>query len=234
MKPLARRGTTLVELLVALAIGLLVVAGAGVLLLAQLAEQRHLTRETELHQDLRAAADLMLRETRRAGFWGAAERSVWMPGAPAPPRNPYATDPPCRLASGAEQFAYAYANPAAAAEERLDASQVFGWRVADGVLQFMLGCANGAPNWQPLTDPDTLRLGAPTALRVVVTALDLSAYCSRPCPVDGGVAADCPRVELRRVEIALRGAAVHDAAPEPTLGLALHQRNARVRGACPP
>ncbi len=68
-----RRGLTLVELLVALAIGLLIVGGAATALLAQLDAQRQRLADARLTQTLHTVADLAVRELRRAGHWGRAD-----------------------------------------------------------------------------------------------------------------------------------------------------------------
>ncbi len=68
-----RRGLTLVELLVALAIGLLIVGGAATALLAQLDAQRQRLADARLTLTLHTVADLAVRELRRAGHWGRAD-----------------------------------------------------------------------------------------------------------------------------------------------------------------
>ena len=64
------RGISLVELMVGIAVGMIVVAGASVMLVNQVNEHRRLMLETQVQQDLRASADLILRELRRAGYRG--------------------------------------------------------------------------------------------------------------------------------------------------------------------
>jgi Tfp pilus assembly protein PilW len=67
LEPLMRthaRGVSIVELLVATAIGLVVVAAAGGIVLAQHAAARRLQAEARLMHDLRTAADLVARDLR--------------------------------------------------------------------------------------------------------------------------------------------------------------------------
>src|SRR5688572_15814717 len=71
-----QNGLSLVELLVGLALGLFVVAVAATLLAAQTPEQRRLAAEQRLMQDLRTATDVVTRDLRRAGHWGAAASGV--------------------------------------------------------------------------------------------------------------------------------------------------------------
>ena len=82
------RGTSIVELLIGIAIGLFIAAGATLLLTSQIGDTRRLLLEAQVQQDLRAAADLMSRDLRRAGYWGNAYRHVWAQTA-ADVSNPY-------------------------------------------------------------------------------------------------------------------------------------------------
>jgi len=61
-------GLSLIEVLVALVVGLLVVAGASVMLLNQLKGHRRLLLESRLQQDLQVVVDLMSRSLRRQGY----------------------------------------------------------------------------------------------------------------------------------------------------------------------
>ena len=76
---------SIVELLVGLAIGLFIVATGLTLLTGNLRENRSLLLEARLMQDLRTAADLVSRDLRRAGYWGAAVDGVWSDGASSVP-----------------------------------------------------------------------------------------------------------------------------------------------------
>ena len=64
-----QRGLSIVELLIGLAIGLFIVGGAIKLFVDNLTNNRRLLLETRVNQDLRAAADLIARDLRRAGYW---------------------------------------------------------------------------------------------------------------------------------------------------------------------
>ncbi|MDQ2780283.1 MAG: prepilin-type N-terminal cleavage/methylation domain-containing protein, partial [Pseudomonadota bacterium] len=83
---LLQRGLSLVELMVGITIGLFVVAAAATLVSVQLADNRRLLLETQMQQDLRATADIIGRELRRAGSTGGvmgATALVWRDGAPS-------------------------------------------------------------------------------------------------------------------------------------------------------
>ncbi len=84
------RGLSLVELMVGITVGLFVVAAASVTMTGQLSENRQLMLDTQLQQDLRAAADIVTRELRRIGTMQNAVSAVATPGAAAV-ANPFST-----------------------------------------------------------------------------------------------------------------------------------------------
>ena len=93
-RPRRQRGLSIVELMVGVAIGLFVVAAATMLVSTQLSDNRRLMLETQVQQDLRASADIITRELRRAGHWGKARDGVWFAGNVAAVRdNPYTRSP---------------------------------------------------------------------------------------------------------------------------------------------
>ena len=88
------RGLSLVEMMVGIAVGLFIVAGASLVTVNQISDNRRLTLETQVQQDLRAAADLVARDLRRAGYWGKAQTSMWYEGGPNVVGNPYTAAAP--------------------------------------------------------------------------------------------------------------------------------------------
>ena len=70
--PQRQAGLSLVELLVGATIGLFLVGGAAKLFIDSIGDTRRMIIETRVNQDLRAAADLMARDLRRAGYWQGA------------------------------------------------------------------------------------------------------------------------------------------------------------------
>lgn len=71
-------GLTLIELMVGIAIGLLLIGGATTLFLSNLDSSRRLLLEARLNQNVRAAAELITRDLRRAGYWNEAVDNVRM------------------------------------------------------------------------------------------------------------------------------------------------------------
>ena len=221
--PRRARGTTLVELLVGLAIGLVVVAGAATLLARQLREQRALLAATRLTQDLRNAADLVARDLRRSGYWGDAAAGVWSHGA-APLANPYAAITPAAAASDTLRFSY---SRDAVEDQAVGDDERTGFRLHDHAVEARLG-----DHWQALTDASTLVV---TAFELVpaVDDIDLSALCPRPCDAASALAGTCPpRQQVRRVTVRIAGHAADEARPTRSVQAQVRLRNDAIAGAC--
>lgn len=143
----AQRGLSLVEMMVGIAVGLFIVAGATMLAGAQLTENRRLILETQLQQDLRATADIITRELRRAGYDNNQSQLVWSPFKPTPAakQNNWIG---LALNTGGEVVNYSYG--------RIGSFSNFGYRLNNNVIQQRIG--NGSP--QDLTDKNTMKVTA--------------------------------------------------------------------------
>jgi prepilin-type N-terminal cleavage/methylation domain-containing protein len=132
--PGRQRGLSLVELMVGVVIGLIVVAAASMVMANNTVDSRRLVLEAQLQQDLRATADIITRELRRAGadIDPRSLLSVWYPEKIGPIMDSqYAL--PLTPASGATgsvtSFAY---NPDGISDG------VFGFALVSGVIQTQL------------------------------------------------------------------------------------------------
>jgi prepilin peptidase dependent protein B len=224
MKPITRqRGLSLVELLVGLALGLFIVAVAATLLAAQTQGQRRLATEHRLMQDLRTATDVIGRDLRRAGHWGAAASGVWMPAASGTAANPYAALGPASAASDAASWRY---SRDAIENQAVDANEQFGLRLRNGAIELALG----AGQWQSLTDAGTLVV---TGFEVMprMQTIELGSHCDHACAP--GDTSCPPRLQVRRLGIAITARASSDAAVERSLRSEIRVRNDAVTGACP-
>jgi type IV pilus assembly protein PilW len=221
---------TLLELLVGLALGLFVAAGAATLLSQFLGENRQLLLRLRLEQQAQAVADVVLRDLRRAGAWAQAGEGIARDGR-ATPANPYAALQGAAPDTAVESLRLTYADgpiPEGSAPGEEPSAQA-GFRLREGIVDARLG-----GRWQPLTDPGLMRVTA-FELTLRQRALDLERHCARPRPLGHCPAgAACPpRLLQRRVELRLEA----QAAQEPALRHALRGeaalRNDVVEGVCP-
>lgn len=207
----AHRGATLVALLVGAAVGLLVIAATVQALARQIAEERRLQLETQLQQDLRHAADLVVRELRRAGHWGGAAQTL------TGTANPFDG-----LASGS---ATTFAVSRSAAEGTAPASaDLAGFRLRNGVVEMLAGGAG----WQALTDAAALQV---TRFELTVRSQPQALPCAQACAA--GDATCPPQLWQRQAELRLGARALHDARVQRELTTAVQLRNPVLTGRCP-
>ncbi|MCV2365988.1 prepilin-type N-terminal cleavage/methylation domain-containing protein [Paucibacter sp. DJ1R-11] len=229
-------GLSLIELMVGITVGMIVVAGASLMMTNQVAEHRRLTLETQIQQDLRATADLMLKEVRRAGSWAVPQNGLWAPaaaGSPfvAPVANPYIRRLLVTPSEGGDELQYSYSkqkerfNDASPLEDNEvnESTEVFGFKLDQGTIKFLLG-----ETWQPMTDPSVLVV---TGLRITLNTQEssLADSCENACSPATGT---CPKLQQRRVTIRIAGRSAHDANVARVLQVSARVRNDELAGAC--
>jgi len=223
LAPRLQRGLSLVELMVGVAVGLFVVAGATVAVSNQLGDNRRLMLETQIQQDLRAAADLVARDVRRSGYWASAESGVWHAGAVAVASNPYTPLQGVIHGVAASSVQFGYSRGAVENNVLDDATDRSGFRLNNGAVQMYTG-----GGWQALTDSTTLRI---TTFQVTLKNSDIDLACFNACPV--GALACPPKQTVRDVTVLIEGTAVHDAAVRRSARSNVRLRNDVITGACP-
>ena len=216
------RGLSIVELLVGVGIGLLIVTVAVRFLSDHLRDSRAVLLESRLMQDLRTAADVITRDLRRAGYWGAAENGVWAAATGPAQANPYVAVAPALAASDAVTFEY---SRDVTENDSIDSNEQFGFRLRNGALQMRLGGAN----WQALTDSETVSV-TQFSVTPQVQELNLAAACTAAC--QPGSTTCPPRLQVRSLALLIRGQAVADAAMARTVRSSVRLRNDVVLGAC--
>ena len=216
------RGLSLVELLIGAAIGLFLVSSAIGVVNAQLRETRAVLAETKLLHELRGAADRVVRDLRRAGYWGDAAAGVWQAEQPdrAPRANPYGGVAPAAAAASAIAFAY---SRDAAENHAVDGNESFGYRLRSGNLEALLGSGG----WQTLTDPATIVV---TAFSVTPRSATHATACARPCPEDDDACP--PRVEVRTLAVRIDARSAIDASVVRSYESTARMRNDAVVGRC--
>lgn len=212
-------GFTIVELMVGIALALLIAAAATLLLGSSIGENRRLLLEARLTQDLRSAADLVTRQTRRSGYWGTASTlGLWSAGASVLP-NPYAALMPDTGES--DTIALRYSQDTSE-NNTVDDNEQVGFRLRNGVIEAQLGDRN----WQALTDSSTLVVTRfRVEPRVQTVALEPACACaSAPCAA--------PQVQVRSVDIEIGARATSDASVLRTVRTTVRLRNDHLSGGC--
>jgi len=241
MTPMRRqRGIGLVELMVGITIGLIVAAGASMVAVNQINEHRRLMLETQIQQDLRAAADLIEQDLRRAGYRGLPEQSVWAPPSavgtqgeqPASVATPNHFADMVKTVNASEtSLTYLYSRSLVGAAEPVDADR-FGVRWNKRAGKNTLEVQIGKDNWQPITDPESLKI-INFDISIDTEPVDLGDFCDKPCdPVVAGAPA-CPTHEVRRVSFKIVAEARHDTNVRRTLTNVGRMRADVITGACP-
>jgi prepilin peptidase dependent protein B len=213
-------GLSMVELMVGVAIGLFVVAGATLAVSNQLGDNRRLMLETQIQQDLRAAADVIARDVRRSGYWANAQAGVWHAGAVAVTTNPYTAMTPASGVANEVTFGYSRG----VEDDVRGADDEAGFRLVGGAIQMRVG----GGGWQALTDSTTLKV---TEFRVTLNSQAVALSCFNPCPV--GALACPPTQTVREIEVFIDGTAVHDPSVRRNARTNVRLRNDVINGACP-
>lgn len=194
--PQRQTGLSIVELLVGSTIGLFLVGGAAKLFIDSIGDTRRMIIETRVNQDLRAAADLMARDLRRAGYWQAALAGAVYPAM----LNPYRGTTPTSTATNSTTYAF---SRDATENNTLDGNESFGFRLQNNAIETRVGSGT----WQQVTDP-----GAVTVTQFTVTPVQrvvpVGQYCTPACAAGS---AGCPSLVVRRFDIVLQGQAPSDA-----------------------
>ena len=219
---IAERGLSLVELLVGVAIALFIAAAGSTLLAGNLRESRNLLLEARLMQDLRTATDVISRDLRRAGFWGAATQGVWSADRTNVAANPYVAVAPGSAASDAVSFRYSRDTTE---NNLVDTNVQFGFRLRNRIIEMQLG----AGNWQSLTDAGTLDI-TEFSVTPTVQEIDLRGDCTQACPP--GSTSCPPRQQVRSLALVVTGRSTTDAGVTRSLHSNVRLRNDAVSGAC--
>jgi prepilin peptidase dependent protein B len=200
---LKSKGFTLMELLIAMSIGMVIIAGTLAVFLAMVKQSRGLLEASRLDRDLTNAMSIMVTDIQRAGYWANASTSS---------TNPYMTTGSTDIAvTGGNCILFTYdasGNGSLPAIGTGTDDERYGYRLSGGAIQFRpvnatnYVCSAGAGTWTNLTDPNVETI---TALSFVLT--------STPITIGAGP----HTINLRQVAITLTGQLVSDTALSKTI-----------------
>lgn len=221
------QGLSMVELLISVVLGLLVVAAGGTIAVATITSSRRGMVEARLEQDVRSALSVVERELRRAGYWSDAmfEGRKPDPNQAVVARNPHV---PITV-TNSRQVDYTYSSKDL--NNDLSSTEDFSIRVLEdaqagtGVLQIR---RDRQGSWEPLTDPDTVRITAfnvnlDTQLSRQLAASNDCCTCPAPAP-----APQCRGTDLRVYSIELTGVSRSDTSLRKTLATTVRVRNDQI------
>jgi type II secretory pathway component PulJ len=235
-------GLSIVELMVGVTVGLIVVAAATVMVSGQLAENRRLLIETQMQQDLRAAADIIAREIRRQGALqentGSSNRGVL--------ETVFSDRTPFNVGFnpfyfGGNTGAMYGANITVGGLQRqvmfnysaVDVQTAFnylpgpyGFDLVGNAIRTRLPGSSDV--WQPLTDPKLMKV---TSFTVVESPAGSQASERIPCPTacPDGTTNCWPLVRSRELEVTIEAEAVSDSTVKRAIMTRVRLRNDEVK-----
>jgi type II secretory pathway pseudopilin PulG len=226
LKHTSQFGLSIVELLVGIAVGLFVLAGATMMASNQISDNKRLLLETQVQQDMRTAMDVIVRDVRRSGYSYHAD-ALQLVGAPMATPIGYK---PAGVMDTSNVLIYTYSsiaspldNKTANPAEPADSPDFKGFKLEDEAIKVQLGLNN----WQALTDIGVVRITGLTATQER-TSVDVPT-CATPgaCPASLTGCGN-PRVVTRFINLTLVGQAVHDPTVSRTLRSRVKVRNDEV------
>lgn len=230
------RGWSLVELMLAIGLGLLLLTMVLHLVSGHVDEQRRMLLESRLTQDLRTAIELISRDVRRSGYWADVSGGVWDTDRPTATLtvNPY-RGAVLNGPAAAPWLGYSYSRDLT--EDNTNSNQEkFGLRLntTAQVIEWRLSGSAVAPDerdhWQALTDPALMRVTR-LSIRLDETRQSLIAHCPNTAC---GTRTDCPPERIqRRVRVEIDAQDARDARVQRQQSTEARLRNDEVVGACP-
>lgn len=226
LRPRGRRqfGLSIVELLIGIAVGLFVLAGATMVASNQVADNKRLLLETQVQQDLRTAMDVIVRDVRRSGFSYDANL-LHKVGDPASPTI-NGGHKPAGIIDPSNPLIYSYSRFNAIGVDNngaADLANVKGFRWQGNVIQVQLGSGN----WQALTDPDVVKITQFAATSPAPSTINLPT-CDNPggCPAASGCGLQ--HIVSNHIDITMTGQATHDPSVTRTVSTRVRLRNDEV------
>lgn len=204
--PANQRGISLVELMVSLSIGVLLMLGLTTFMSGTVVNNASSIKTIQFNQEMRAAMTLMIRDIRRAGYWGSPNYttgSLSGVGYGTTYSNPFANVD--TGTAGCILYRYDKNNSGT-----LDTSEHFGFQLSGTGIQMLnsgttSSTCGGDSDWTPLTSTNNLK----------VTSLSFSETDSAPVYTNG--TSSGPNIKVRYVTITLTAQCATDGKIRQTL-----------------
>lgn len=201
-----QHGISLIELMVAMSISILLMLGLTTFMSGTLNSNSTAIKMSRFDQEIRAAMTLMVREVRRAGYWGSpsyTSGALSGVGYGSTYVNPFAnldtTTAGCIL--------YRYDKNS---NGIIDSGEYFGFQLSSDSIQMLNNGSstdncNSTSGWAPLTN----------SANVKVTTLSFAETDSAPVYTNG--TSSGPNIKVRYITITLTGQSATDASLKQTL-----------------
>jgi Tfp pilus assembly protein PilW len=239
-----QQGLSVVELMVGIAIGLFIVGGAMKLFVENLNSNRNLLLQTRVNQDLRGAADVIVRDVRRANYWENATTGLFGLDSTSTVPNPHTgASAPLVVNNANNIITYSYARNN---DDQVNTNEYSGFKLeaVNGIGVLKVQTSENV--WSELTDKTSLDVTHFTVTQASPAITNnLSKYC--PClktlTCSFNVSTNTwtnpstwttpPTLTIPRVTIIITGRAIADSSVERTLRQTVRVRNAQLSGNCP-
>lgn len=218
-----QRGVTLTELMIGMTVGLIVTAGTLGLFAGQMRSNRDLLTSARLNTEVRATMDTVVRDLRRASYWGSSATGTWFPKNTVVAGNPFTE---VSILDG--QVTYRYDEDG---DGVLEDGEVF--RIAHdadaGTVELQtLDAAGSVSSTVAITDPDVTEV---TALTFALDDRTGTTTCLNAGA--GPVAPTPPVIHVRRIDVTLTARLRAEPAVTRTMRESVRLRNDWVEGSCP-
>lgn len=198
MRIVARRGLSIVELLIGITIGLFIIAGATVVMASQLGANRRQMLDVQVQNDVRVILSLIQNDLRTAQYYGRAGSLIYQTDPDATASNPFAKD--FNWTSESISFNMSAQSPDQETGT-IESGESYGYRFNANTSTAELKVGQ---NWQAINDPSIVQI---TDLSFKVTSFKQPLPCGLMCPDKTGCTY---RVELRDVTVEVQARATYD------------------------
>ena len=221
-----QNGFSLIELMIAILIGLIVLAATIVIYITTIQSSSNTIRSAQLNQDLGMAMTIMTNDIRRAGYWGGA-----VAGSDSR-TNPF-SEFQIHDFGGDADACILYMYDGLDSDSVVDPQEYYGFRVNGNTIEIKSGgsstvadCTGGT--WVDMLDSQDIEVTSLTfnsdsskCKNVTTSEIALCSALSAPSTGDD-------IVQVRDVTIQLSGRAVDDIAIQSSLNNSIRVRNNRV------
>jgi len=239
----SQAGISIPEIMIGSLVGLIILSGVLTIYASTVKGSADTLKAAKLNQELNAAMGIMVKDVRRAGFWGAATvNDTNNPFAITSGATPSNLD--IKASSGNPCVLYAYDRD----ESGVINTEYYGFRLNGGAVELRNGtgtktndCTDGT--WTAITDTDIITINTLTFTTDDSKCLnsttggswviDTTTSTSFPCRDSTGTGYTAPTsgdvlVETRQVTIKLEGVLATDALVQKSLEESVRVRNDRI------